>query len=221
MIDFGGWRRTLLRSCAEVRRTWWTHTKVGVGRHGRERARARAVAGLLADESRTGLDTLAQTVAALGHEVVPREVTVAAVGAATARLLPDVALVALGLFDEHALQLIKKIVHESECPVITLLAAEDPAYGRRAATHGVFAHIVNSTPGELPRRDRHHPAAVAEYQQLQGAFGRRAVIEQAKGILMARHAISADVAFQMLRAHSQEGGRKLVDLAEAVVAATR
>jgi AmiR/NasT family two-component response regulator len=32
----------------------------------------------------------------------------------------------------------------------------------------------------------------AEYQSLQGAVGRRALIEQAKGILRARHAIDAN-----------------------------
>ena len=43
------------------------------------------------------------------------------------------------------------------------------------------------------------------------------MIEQAKGILMARHAIDADRAFEMLREHSQHNGRKLVDVAQAVV----
>jgi AmiR/NasT family two-component response regulator len=43
-------------------------------------------------------------------------------------------------------------------------------------------------------------------------------IEQAKGILMARHAIDADKAFDMLRDHSQHNGHKLVDVAEARVA---
>ncbi len=57
----------------------------------------------------------------------------------------------------------------------------------------------------------------AEYHNLQGAFGRRATIEQAKGILMARHAIDQERAFEMLRTHSQHNGRKLVDVAEAIV----
>jgi AmiR/NasT family two-component response regulator len=43
------------------------------------------------------------------------------------------------------------------------------------------------------------------------------LIEQAKGILMARHAIDADNAFEMLRNHSQHNGRKLVDVAQAIV----
>jgi hypothetical protein len=57
----------------------------------------------------------------------------------------------------------------------------------------------------------------AEYQSLQGACGRRAAIEQAKGILMARHSIGADAAFERLREHSRHNGRKLADVAAAVV----
>jgi response regulator NasT len=56
----------------------------------------------------------------------------------------------------------------------------------------------------------------AEFSNLQGAFGRRAIIEQAKGILMARNGIDADQAFQLLKAHSQQNGHKLVDVAKAV-----
>ena len=56
-----------------------------------------------------------------------------------------------------------------------------------------------------------------EYHNLQGAFGRRAVIEQAKGILMARHSIDAGKAFELLRDHSQHNGQKLADVAAAIV----
>jgi len=43
------------------------------------------------------------------------------------------------------------------------------------------------------------------------------VIEQAKGILMARHATNAANAFEMLRDHSQHNGRRLADVAAAIV----
>jgi ANTAR domain-containing protein len=55
----------------------------------------------------------------------------------------------------------------------------------------------------------------AKYHNLEGAFGRRAMIERAKGILMAIHGIDEQEAFEMLRSQSQHNGRKLVDLAEA------
>ena len=172
---------------------------------------------LIANERRERLELLAQVVAGLGHEVIAREVDVTAVAAVTAREQPDVALVGLGLSSQHALELIEQIVHESSCPVIALLSAEDPAYVREAARRGVFAYIVDTTPEELQSAIDITLQRFAEYHSLQGAFGRRASIEQAKGILMSRHAIDADRAFEMLRDHSQHNGQKLVDVAEAIV----
>src|SRR6187399_2228360 len=172
---------------------------------------------LIANERRDRLELLAQVVAGLGHDVIAREIYVKEVGAATERERPDVALVGLGLSSEHALELIEKIVHESSCPVIALLSARDPAYVHEAAKRGVFAYIVDTTPEELQSAIDITLQRFTEYHSLQGAFGRRATIEQAKGILMARHAVDANRAFEMLRDHSQHNGHKLVDIAQAIV----
>jgi AmiR/NasT family two-component response regulator len=172
---------------------------------------------LIANERRDRLELLAQVVAGLGHEVIAREIDVREVGSVTAREHPDVALVGLGLSSEHALELITEIVHESTCPVIALLSARDPAYIREAAKRGVFAYIVDADAEELQSAIDITLQRFTEYHNLQGAFGRRAVIEQAKGILMARHGIAQAKAFEMLRSHSQHNGRKVVDVAEAIV----
>jgi two-component system, response regulator PdtaR len=172
---------------------------------------------LIANERRDRLDLLAEVVAGLGHDVIARSVQVTEVGAVTARERPDVALVGLGLSSEHALDLISEIVREASCPVIALLAASDPAYVRQAARRGVFAYILHDDPAELQSAIDITLQRFAEFHSLQGAFGRRAVIEQAKGILMARHAFDSDAAFAMLREHSQRTGRKVADVAQAVV----
>ena len=172
---------------------------------------------LIANERRDRLELLAQVVAGLGHEVIAREIYVKEVGAVTARERPDVALVGLGLSSEHALELITEIVREAACPVIALLTAKDPAYVHEAAKRGVFAYIVDGNPEELQSAIDITLQRFAEYQNLQGAFGRRALIEQAKGILMAHHALDADGAFDLLRRHSQRNGQKLVDIAQAIV----
>ena len=172
---------------------------------------------LIANERRDRLDLLAHVVADLGHDVIAREIYVKEVGAVTARERPDVALVGLGLSSEHALDLIAEIVREAFCPVIALLTARDPGYVREAARRGIFAYIVDGSPEELQSAIDITLQRFAEYHSLQGAFGRRALIEQAKGILMARHAVTGDKAFDMLRSHSQQNGRKVIDVAEAVV----
>src|SRR5215210_5608335 len=178
---------------------------------------ARHLRVLIANEKRQRLDLLAQVVAGLGHEVIAREIYVKEVGAVTARERPDVALVGLGLHSDHALELISEIVRESSCPVIALLSAKDPAYVHEAAKRGVFAYIVDTTPEELQSAIDITLQRFTEYHSLQGAFGRRALIEQAKGILMARHAVDAEKAFEMLRNHSQHNGHKLSSVAEAIV----
>ena len=172
---------------------------------------------LIANERRDQLELLAAVVMGLGHDVIAREIYVREVGSATARERPDVALVGLGSSSEHALDLIREIVREASCPVIAILHADDPAYVHEAAKRGVFAYIVDGTPEELQSAIDITLQRFAEYQSLQGAFGRRALIEQAKGILMARHSTNADRAFEMLRDHSQQTGRKLSDVAAAVV----
>jgi AmiR/NasT family two-component response regulator len=172
---------------------------------------------LIANEKRSRLQILAQVVAGLGHEVIAREIDVASVGPATARERPDVALVGLGVDSDHALNLIAGIVREASCPVIALLSASNPGYVREAARRGVFAYIVEKNAEELQSAIDVTLQRFAEYHSLQGAFGRRATIEQAKGILMGRHSLNADQAFAMLRNHSQHNGHKVVDIAQAIV----
>jgi AmiR/NasT family two-component response regulator len=164
---------------------------------------------------------LAHLVAGLGHEVVASEIEIRKAAVATARERPDVALVVLGPSSEHALELIDEIVHEAACPVIALLSEKDPAYIREAAKRGVFAYIVDSDSEELQSAIEITLQRFSEFDSLQGAFVRRAVIEQAKGILMERHKIDQDRAFEMMRSHSQHNGHKLFGIAEAIVQSYR
>ncbi len=172
---------------------------------------------LIANERKDRLALVAPIVVGLGHEVIAREIDVAEVGAVTARERPDVALVGLGDSSEHALELIDKIVREAACPVIVLLHARDPEFIGEASKRGVFAHISDADVEDWQSAIDIVLRRFAEYQDLQGTFGRRALIERAKGILMERHNIDETSAFEMLREQSRVDNRKLIDLATAVV----
>ena len=54
-------------------------------------------------------------------------------------------------------------------------------------------------------------------ERIERALRNRDLIGQAKGILMTRHGLPADAAFELLRAHSQRTNSKLVAVAEKVV----
>ena len=68
---------------------------------------------------------------------------------------------------------------------------------------------------------RMYAEAVRLTNQLQEAITSRAVIDQAKGVLMAREGIDADTAFAWLKRESQHRNVKLRDLAAQVVESTR
>ena len=172
---------------------------------------------LIANERKDRLALVAPIVVGLGHEVIAREIDVEDVGAVTARERPDVALVGLGESSRHALDLIDKIVREAACPVIVLLHARDPDFIREASKRGVFAHISDADVEDWQSSIDIVLRRFAEYHELAGAFGRRALIECAKGILMERHSVNEDAAFELLRAHARTSNRKLVDVASAVV----
>ena len=172
---------------------------------------------LIANERKDRLELVVPIVVALGHEVIAREIEVEDVGPVTARERPDVALVGLGESSEHALGLIEKIVQEAACPVIVLLHAPDATFVKEASKRGVFAYITDADATDWQSSIDIVLRRFAEYHDLEGAFGRRATIERAKGILMERHSVSDTGAFDMLRQHSRVTNRKLIDVSSAVV----
>jgi AmiR/NasT family two-component response regulator len=172
---------------------------------------------LIADERADRLTRVAAALVELGHEVVAREIEVNHVGATTVRVQPDVALVRLGYSSDHALELIDRIVAESACPVIALVDKPDPDFVNEASKRGVFAYVSDTDVEDWASSIDIVLRRFAEYHNLEGAFGRRAIIERAKGILMERHTIDDGTAFEMLREQSRIQSLKIIDVAYAVV----
>jgi AmiR/NasT family two-component response regulator len=172
---------------------------------------------LIANERKDRLALVAPIVARLGHEVIAREIEVEDVGPVTARERPDVALVGLGESSEHALGLIEQIVREAACPVIVLIHAPDPGFVREASKRGIFAYITDADAKDWQSSIDIVLRRFAEYHELEGAVGRRALTERAKSILMERHSVDEATAFEMLRDQSRAANRRLVDVAGAVV----
>jgi AmiR/NasT family two-component response regulator len=172
---------------------------------------------LVANERQDRLAAVADLVAGMGHEVIAPQIEVSEVGAVTARERPDVAFVGLGESSPHALRLIEEIVHEAACPVVALLHAPDPEFVVEAARRGIFAYITDGDPQEWQNSIEIVLRRFADFRELEDAFKRRAVMERAKGIVMERHAVDEERAFQMLRDQARSTHGVLVDTAQSVV----
>ncbi len=185
---------------------------------------AKGLKVLVADEDHEALDSVAELLGGLGHEVCARAIGVSEVSHQIDEDEPDVALVKLHDDDEHALELIDEITDEAACPVIALMEVPQTEFISRAAERGIYAYVqpvtAETVQGALEIALRRHGEAVrlsGEVEQLEGAIQRRAVIERAKGILMERHSLDDREAFELLRSHARANNRKLVDVARAVV----
>jgi response regulator NasT len=174
---------------------------------------------LIADGVAKRLGEVTSTVISLGHDVVGEGARLETVGRVTAAEFPDVALVIVGENSHQALDLIRTIVHEAACPVIAILDVQDRSFVDEAARLGIFSYIAHAGDGEEMQSSIDIALErFAEYHALEGAFGRRAVTERAKGILMERHAVDEQGAFRMLREHARRTNRKIVDVAESILA---
>jgi AmiR/NasT family two-component response regulator len=181
----------------------------------------RQLRALIANEHKQGLDAIADVVSELGHKVIGHQLDTADIGNVVLDEKPDVALVGLHQSHDHALELISEIADESTCPVVALLDEEDPEFVAKAAELGIFASASTHDRDSLKSALAVALARFSEYDRLARAFKRRAVTERAKGILMERHSLDEQQAFELLRGHARSSNRKLFDVAEAVICVHR
>src|SRR3954470_18569694 len=181
---------------------------------------------LLANERDEHLRALADVLTGLGHEVTPFAVSVPEASQLIAREDPDVAFVVLDEDNDHALALIAETVSYASGPVlVSVRSAETPTETiARAADLGITGYVDSWEPDDVQaaidvalRRYREEQRLNEKVAQLESALDRRAIIERAKGILMERHSVGDRAAFELLRDHARNSGKRVVDVAQTVL----
>jgi response regulator NasT len=184
----------------------------------------RALRIVAADEDRAALEVTAALLRGLGHEVTSYAVAVREAAERIAADDPDLAIVVLHDDPGHALDLIEEIAEYASGPVVALTDGEQPEFVAEAAQRGVSANARSESPEAVQSAiavamERWAQTRRLEEQvgRLEGALGRRAVIERAKGILMERHGINERAAFERLREHARSNNRTVVAVSQAVL----
>lgn len=140
---------------------------------------------------------------------------------------PDVALLDVKMPRLDGIEAARRIVAERPIPIVMLTAyGEDQLVGR-AVEAGVFGYLTKPfrdtdlAPAIRTACARHDDAVALreEAETLAEALATRKAIERAKGLLMAREGLSEDEAYRRLRRASQESGRPMRVIAEALNAA--
>jgi AmiR/NasT family two-component response regulator len=171
---------------------------------------------LIADEDQRRVTEIADVVSALGHTVAGELLDVSEIAEATKREHPDVAIVGVDGTQSHALELISAIAKQASCPVIVDIDTDSEEFIDQAARRGIFAYVKHGEQRGMANTIDIVLNRYAEFSRLHGALRTGAIIEQAKGILMERHGISADQAFAELRSHARNTNQSVFDVAQAV-----
>jgi AmiR/NasT family two-component response regulator len=179
---------------------------------------------LVADEDAEALRSTARVISGLGHKVTSYAVSVREAAERIAEEDPDISVVAVHDDLEHALDLIDELSESARGPVVAVAEHARGDFLVRAASRGIDGFARSEDPAEVQgaievalRRHRHEAQLTEQVTQLETALERRSVIERAKGVLMERHGIDDRAAFAMLRDHSRNRGRKVIDVAAAIL----
>lgn len=140
---------------------------------------------------------------------------------------PELAILDVKMPRLDGIEAARRILEERPMPIVIVSAFTEQRLVARAAEAGVFGYLAKPfreddlLPAIATARARFGELAAVREQveSLADALAARKAIERAKGILMAKEALTEDAAFARLRKASQLSGRPMRVIAEAVIGA--
>jgi response regulator NasT len=182
---------------------------------------------LIGDDESIRLMSLRKQLQTLGHQVVAEASNGAEAVALAAATRPDLAILDIKMPGEDGIEAAQEITRGRPIPIILLTAYNEAELVERAAQANISAYLMKPIAEEdlLPAitlaliRFRQFEALRREVSDLREALEARKVIERAKGILMRRLNLSEEEAFRRLQRQSQDGNRRLAQVAEAIIMA--
>jgi two-component system, response regulator PdtaR len=139
---------------------------------------------------------------------------------------PDLAVMDVKMPELDGIDAARQMLEQRQIPIVMLTAFSEAALVGRAVDAGVFGYLVKPfresdlLPAIEAARARHAElqALRDEAGSLRDALEARKLIERAKGLLMEKDGLSEGEAFARLRGASQQTGRPLREVAEAILA---
>lgn len=180
------------------------------------------------DNARTRLSLKSQ-LEALGFEVVGAAVNGQDAVEKALVLKPDLIIMDVKMPQMDGIEASRTITAKNPVAIILLTGLSSDDLAVRALDAGVCAYLVKPVS-----KNQLEPAiklALARYEEfkslktevnsLKDAIETRKLVERAKGILMKRCDIPEDEAFKLLQMHSQKENRKMREIAETIISASK
>ncbi|WP_298743988.1 ANTAR domain-containing protein [uncultured Brevundimonas sp.] len=143
------------------------------------------------------------------------------------RMAPDIVLMDLGDPSRDALEEMLAVSRALARPIAMFVDRSDEAMIGAAIDAGVSAYVVDGLRKERVkpilelaiRRFNAFSALRAERDEARSALAERKIVDRAKAILMQERGLSEPDAYALLRSTAMNQGRKLVEVADALITA--
>ncbi len=137
----------------------------------------------------------------------------------------DLIIVHMARPDRDALDGLRAIAAHEPRPIVVFVDEDDPAFMEAAVAAGVNSYnVIGAALPDVKSIVRHAVAVFGRFRQLESereraeaSLAERRLIDQAKMLLMKRHKMSEPQAYRWLRRRAMNSGRRLVEIAQAVV----
>ena len=145
------------------------------------------------------------------------------------KLNPTLVILDIKMPKKDGIEAAKEISAKAPVPIILITGLSSDEMATKAIDAGVFSYLVK------PITKKHLEPAIklalarysefdslkVEVEDLKSAIETRKLVERAKGILMKRCNLSEEDAFKLLQAHSQKENRKMSEIAESIISASK
>lgn len=182
---------------------------------------------LLVDDDRLVLATLASGIEASGYTVAKADSGEKAL-AMVESFNPHLAVMDICLPGITGIETARRIRAQSDIPVIFLSAYDDPDAVRESITLGGMTYLMKpiSVKQLVPAienaiaRAKDIRTLISSEENLTAALKQNRETSIAIGLLMERHQLSAEAAFDLLRTHARNTRTKTSEVANALLAGT-
>jgi len=167
-----------------------------------------------------------QMLPALGHELVAVVETGWELIEQCRSLDPDLVIADIKMPDMDGIEAASRIYQQQPIPIILVSGFHDPELIARATQEHILAYLVK--PVQKAALETQIAIAMRRFEEFQvlrmeaehyrQTLQDRKLIDRAKGILMKRSNIDEHEAFQRLQVIAKEKNRKLVEVAELILA---
>ena len=181
----------------------------------------------IVDESPERATVIEEGLRAAGFDDIDIVAPIGAFVSRLERLVPDVVLIDLGNPSRDSLEEMLSVSRALARPIAMFVDQSDESMIAAAIDAGVSAYVVDGLRKERVkpilelaiRRFNAFAKLQAELEEARSALADRKVIDRAKSILMQSRGLSESDAYALLRTSAMNQGRKIVDVAQALITA--